>query len=405
MDLIHQLSVFAAGVCLGTILTLFLFRIKKKETDKIICDLIMQSEFEKNRNLELLIQRAKDSFGDLSYKALSRNTDEFLKIAHEIFSRQTQSGQKDLDEKKHLIDQNLNLMRGDLHKVHETISALERDREKKYGELAQQLKSASEETARLQETTSKLQNALSNSKVRGQWGERMAEDVLRIAGFIEGINYFKQKKLNSAHTRPDYTFLLPRNLRINMDVKFPLDNYLRFLEAEKETEKDRFLHQFLRDARMRIREVTSKEYINPEEHTVDYVVVFIPNEQVYSFICEHDTSIIDEALESKVILSSPVTLYAILAVIRQAVDNFNMEQKASEIMVILNGFKKQWNSFVASFDKMGKKLGEAQKEYSILTSTRTNKLEIQLQQIEELRMNHDGRDKDEGRVTEFTGSD
>ena len=68
--------------------------------------------------------------------------------------------------------------------------------------------------------------------MRGQWGERIAEDVLRLSGFLEGVNYLRQHTLTDSGGRPDYTFLMPNGLVMHMDVKFPLDNYLRFLDAE-----------------------------------------------------------------------------------------------------------------------------------------------------------------------------
>jgi DNA recombination protein RmuC len=180
------------------------------------------------------------------------------------------------------------------------------------------------------DTTNKLQMALTNTKVRGQWGERMAEDVLRLAGFIEGINYSKQLTSKEAGTRPDYTFILPQNLKLNMDVKFPLDNYLHYLDAQADTDKQKYKNQFLSDVRQRINEIAKKEdYINPNNNTVDYALVFIPNEQVYCFINENDSALLDDSLKSKVILCSPMTLYAILAVIRQAIDNFNLEKTAT----------------------------------------------------------------------------
>jgi DNA recombination protein RmuC len=170
-----------------------------------------------------------------------------------------------------------------------------------------------------------------------------------------------------------------------MDVKFPLDNYLRFLDADGETDRDMYKNQFLKDVRGRIKEVTTREYINPAENTVDYVIVFIPNEQVYSFINENDSSLLDEALKQKVILCSPITLYAILAIIRQAVDNFNLEKTAAQILSLLGTFEKQWTAFLKSLEKMGKKIDEAQKEFNTLTSTRRNQLERPLRQIEDLR--------------------
>jgi DNA recombination protein RmuC len=213
----------------------------------------------------------------------------------------------------------------------------------------------------------------------------MAEDVLRLAGFIEGINYLKQKSISGSASRPDFTFLLPKDLKVNMDVKFPLNNYMAYLQADSESDKSGYKNQFLKDVRTRVKEVTTRDYINPTDNTVDYVIVFIPNEQVYSFINENDSSIMDDALRSKVILSSPVTLYAILAIIRQAIDNFNLEKTAAQILSLLGEFNKQWNNFKEGMDKMGNRLDDAQKEFQKLVSTRTNQLERPLLKIDSIR--------------------
>jgi DNA recombination protein RmuC len=332
-----------------------------------------------------LISHLKESFGALSFDALSKNSTEFLKIAKETLSNQVHLGEKDLEGKKKLIDQTLETMRIELQKVQRIVSDFEKDREQKFGELSNQLKATAEQTGKLRDVTSQLSSALTSTTARGQWGARIAEDILRLAGFIEGVNYQKEKTQDTVNTRPDYTFLLPQGLKVNMDVKFPLNGYLRYVESVNDTEKQRFKDQFLRDARTRIKEVTTRDYINPEEKTLDYVIVFIPNEQAYAFINENDRSLLDDALRAKVVVCSPLTLYAILAVIRQAVDNFNLEKTASQILSLLSVFNKQWDAFIKSFDKLGNKIKEVQEEFDILTSTRRNKLERPIKKIEDLR--------------------
>jgi len=379
----EHLVVFIIGVIFGAAIVLIINWLRRREAQAIAQELISQVESQKIQDLEILINRIKESFGSLSLVALSKNSEEFLKLAGETLSKQMQIGEKELEGKKKLIDQTLEAMKVDLQKVQDLVTQFEKDRERKFGELANQLKLTAEQTGKLQETANKLYTALASTRVRGQWGERMAEDLLRLAGFIEGINYQKQKTLET--TRPDYTFLLPQNLKVNMDVKFPLDNYLRYLEAEEEPQKEIYKTQFLKDARRRIMEVTTRDYINPEENTVDYVIVFIPNEQVYAFIIENDRSLLDEALKNKVILCSPITLYAILAVIRQAVDNFNLEKTAAQILSLLGAFNKQWSAFLKSLEKMGKKIEEAQNEFLTLTTTRRKQLERPLREIEDLR--------------------
>jgi len=347
-----------------------------------------QSASDRGRDTELIIARLKESLGAVSFEALSRNTTEFLKLANETLAKKTEAGERDLDTKKRLIDQTVASIKEELENVQRMMKGLEMDREKKFGELANQLKTAAEQTGKLHETANQLRNALVSTTARGQWGQRMAEDVLRLAGFIEGINYQKEKAQDTVASRPDYTFFLPQGLKVNMDVKFPMSNYWRYLETEGESEKERYRDAFLRDARARVKEVTTRDYINPEEKTVDYVIVFIPNEQIYAFINEHDRALLDDSLKNKVILCSPLTLYAILAVIRHAVDNFNLEKTASHMLSLLGMFNKQWDAFIKSFDRLGKKIQEAQDEFNALTSTRRNQLDRQMRKIDDLRQRH-----------------
>ncbi len=388
----ENVAFLLVGLIAGIVIVLLFHLVRRREAKTLAQELLLRSESQRAQDLEAIIDRMKDSFGALSLEALSRNTEEFLKLAGETLSKQTQLGGRELDEKKKLIDQTLEAIKHDLQNVQQMVTGFEKDRENKFGALTSNLKTTARTLSTLQETTSRLREALGSSRVRGQWGERMAEDVLQLAGFIEGVNYNKQKSLETASTRPDYTFLLPRGLKVNMDVKFPLDNYLRFLEEESETDRERFKRRFIQDVRERIREVTGRDYINPGENTIDYVIVFIPNEQVYSFINEHDRSIIDDAMKNRVILCSPITLYAVLAVIRQAVDNFHLEKTASRILSLLGGFQKQYDLFVQSMERMGKRIEETQKEFNQLTTTRRNQLERQLERIEDLRKQQTDQD-------------
>jgi len=376
---------FIGGGVFGAVVVLIIQLVNRKEARAIARELVSETESEKLKDIEVILGRVKDSMGSLSLSALKTNSEEFMKLAGSLLGQQTQSGEKDLEGKKKLIDQTLESMRGDLQKMQDVVSGFEKERVQKYGELSAHLKTAAEQTAKLQDTANHLRQALVSTKARGMWGERMAEDVLQLAGFIEGVNYLRQKTLDGAGSRPDYTFQLPQGRKVNMDVKFPLNSYLRYLETENDMEREVQKGQFLRDVRSRIKEVTTRDYINPEDETLDYVLVFIPNEQVYAFINQNDPAIIDEALRSKVILCSPFTLFAILAVIRQAMDNFSTAKAANDMLRLIGGFNKEWEKFRKSMDNMGRKIEDARDEFQKLATTRRNKLERPLQKIEDLR--------------------
>ena len=365
---------FAAGLILGIIFSLVAVYLLRRT-------LFRESE----TNRKEIMDAMEASFGSLSLEALSKSTDQLLKLAAEKLGSEREINVKELDSKKGLIDQQLQSMTVEMEKVSNVMKELEKDRVEKFGELSSQLKSTNEQTAALVKTTNMLNEALASTKIRGQWGERMAEDVLRLAGFIENVNYVKQKSIEGIGTRPDFTFLLPRNLKVNMDVKFPYDNYIEFLKADSTPEKERFLKDFMRDVKSKIKEVTTRDYINPEQNTLDYVLLFIPNEQIYSFIHEQDRSILDEGLKNRVIFCSPITLFAVLAVIRQAVDNFTLEQTSNEMLSLFGTFKKQWNEFINKLEIVGKRIGDAQKEYEAVMTTRRRQLERPLDKIEDIR--------------------
>ena len=90
-------------------------------------------------------------------------------------------------------------------------------------------------------------------------------------------------------------------------------------------------------------------------------------------------------MQKKVIFCSPLTLFAVLAVIRQAVDNFALEQASNEILSLLGQFNKQWSMFKDGLGKMGKRLDDAQKEFQALDTTRSRAMERPLEKIEKLR--------------------
>jgi DNA recombination protein RmuC len=370
------------GVSIGSVATYAFLTWRVKATRELAAELLRENEAQRKANINELLDSVEANFGKLSLEAMN----EFLQLAKTKLESERQLNTQELTGKKALIDQQLGQMTGELKKVSELVAALEKDRSQKFGELRKELEATTKQTSALIEATTILREALATSKVRGQWGERMAEDVLNIAGFVDGVNYVKQTVLAGPGTRPDFTFLLPNKLVLNMDVKFPLDNYVKYLEADSKADADNRLKDFLGDVRTKIKEVTSRDYIDPAQNTVDYALVFIPNEQIYGFIHENDRSLLDEAIKNRVVLCSPMTLFAVLAVIRQAVDNFALEKTSNEILSLFGSFKKQWGEFVKKMDTLGKRIEDAAREYDELRGVQRRQLEKPLEEIEEHRI-------------------
>ncbi len=273
-------------------------------------------------------------------------------------------------------------MAGRLDHVTGVVSSLRADRAGQHGELLERVTEATRVTEALRSTTEGLQRALASPQARGQWGERMAEDVLRAVGFVEGVNYQKQRTLPGG-TRPDITFLLPDERLLHMDVKFPLAGYLRWCEAANDRERSEAVAGFLRDVRARVKELARAGYA--DETTVGFTLAFIPNEAVYGFIHANDARLADEAMAQRVVLCSPFTLFAVLGVIRQAADAVAVQRGADEVLDVLAGFTKQWDQFTDRLDALGRNLQTTQNAYEQLNGPRRRQLERQLDKVEAVR--------------------
>ena len=241
----------------------------------------------------------------------------------------------------------------------------------------------------LLKSTGDLNNVLSSSQARGQWGERMAEDLLKAAGLIEGINYEKQDTI-SGGGRPDYTFLMPPDRVLYMDVKFPMDSYTKFVSATDSGVMASLKADFMKAVRDRVKELERRDYVvSTAQQSLDYVLLFVPNESITGFIHEADPSLIDWALERKVVLCSPLTLYAFLVVVRQATESFHTEETAAQIMQMMGKFRKQWESYVKSLDKVKRNFDNMQEELDDLTvGKRFKGLNRETKKIEALRKQH-----------------
>ncbi len=317
---------------------------------------------------------AEDNLEALAAKLMQQQSKGFLDLA-----------ESKLTSKKEVIDESLKAMNANLTRVESLMKSVGEGN----ASVQTRLKDAATIIKDLSETTGGLKSALAGNSIRGQWGERMAEDVLRLAGMVEGINYTKQTKLQDSGSRPDFTFMLPKGQIVNMDVKFPFNNYQSYVEATSDTEREKFKKDFIKDVKLRIKELQSRGYVNQQENTVDYVLLFIPNEQIFSFINEHAREVIDEAMQGKTILCSPLSLYAILAVVRQSIDNFRMESKSQEMLTIFGTFHEQWGKFKEQMDTVRNRFASTQKEYDELMGARTRQLDKPLEKIEELRNQHD----------------
>jgi len=257
-----------------------------------------------------------------------------------------------------------------LEALEKKLQEAEMERAGEFGALKAVLEEHKALTGELRESTDNLKKVLSNNQLRGKYGEEIAENLLKIIGFVKGEQYTVNSSQETNLNRPDFTVFLPDKKKVNIDVKFPYNSLMKY----NETQDKKDLADFARDVRQKIKEVSSRDYINPEENTVDFVILFIPNEMIFSFIYDELNEVWNEALVKRVILAGPFGFTAILRMIYQSYKSFTYYENLGEIVKLIRLFEEEYNKYSEEVNVLGSRIKMASDQFDKVSVTRTKKL-------------------------------
>jgi len=298
--------------------------------------------------------------------------DERDRINENVESR-LKLGDQSFQAKKDSIEEIVKEIRTDLGKSQQNLINTDKERITEFQNLKTVIEQHKNITESLQISADNLRKVLSNNQLRGNFGQEVAEDLLKMAGFVKGQNYSSQEQL-SGGSKPDFTVFLPDGVKINIDVKFPFQALQKYLETEDKEQQKQYISEFKTAIKNKIKEVTTRDYINPEENTVDFVVMFIPNEMIFSFIYERFDDVWRDAMKNKVVMCGPFSFTAILRMVQQSYDNFKYQKDLHQIISHIKVFQNEYSKFSEALDNLGKKIKLADKEYEVVAGTRDRAL-------------------------------
>lgn len=331
-----------------------------------------------------LYKQNQQGSGNLSQEISQKINEIFPEVLKNANSQLiTMADQKigtDLTNKKDAIEKMVKQVLDELVKNQTKLESAERERVGSFNGLKEAIDNNRKITESLAVTTQGLKNVLSNNQMRGAFGEKVAEDLLKQTGFVIGTDYSKQE--SNGTSRPDFTLYLPDKTKINIDSKFPYANIVKMSETDDVAQKNQYLKLFEQDIKKKISEVTGRDYINPEDNTVDFVVVFIPNEMIFSFIYEKFPGILEDAFSKKIVFAGPFSFIAILRMVRQAYENFRFQKNIQGIIAQIKIFNSEFSKYNDEFFKLGDRIESLSKQYNEVSHTRTNKLQKVIDRIE-----------------------
>lgn len=323
--IIALLAGLAVGVILGGVIGVLVARSRAVAVDPAVAEarhaaaLAQLQADERAVQAQLAAERAAIH---ATADALREQVSTLQTQYRELMDRQRADAQAqtEREQRESKVLQALTPVQESLRTMQHKVTELEAQRALQHGELAQQLKSATESEERLRSTAESLASALRSNSTRGVWGETQLRNVVQAAGLIERVDFDVQASISSdaGAGRPDMVIHLPGGKNIAVDAKVPFTAYLEANQipatatGEEGARREALIKQHVRVMRGHIDTLASKAYWAGLDASPELVIAFIPSESLVSSALEADPGIMDYAFGKRVALASPVTLWSVL---------------------------------------------------------------------------------------------
>lgn len=333
-----------------------------------------QEEEQQRQQLKNLVNEV---FGEVTQK-VGEQSREILKGEQKLI-------ETDLKNKQEQIEKVVGELRRELNQRQEEIRKLEDERGKQFTEISTHIREHQNITKELQTSTEKLSKVLSNNQKRGEWGEHILDDILQTAGLIEGVHYVRQQPLGKTTVKPDISLLLPNKRVVAVDVKFPYSAIQKMADTDSKVEKETYRKEFVTDVKNKVHQLEERGYINLEEGTLDYAIIFVPNELLFSYINQECPEVIDIAMRKRIMIVSPFTFLIVARTIIESYRNFMIENNLRDIIKFISEFVEEWERFEGEFSKFDDQLGKLRQVYDKIATTRYSRMRLRIGRIEEYR--------------------
>jgi DNA recombination protein RmuC len=355
---------FAAGFWIGR------RRAASLETEVAVLGARLQSEdaleIERTAALERAMEQLDRRFDDLAGRQLRENIENFLRLAKENLGQHQQQAQSTLKEREQAIETLIKPIQESLTRTSEALREIEVERQRDFGSLRQHLTDMGTTHTALQRETRNLVQALSKPQVRGQWGEIALRRMVELAGMTAHCDFEEQVHVagEDGALRPDMIVHLPEGRDVVVDVKTPLDAYLLAVEAPSDEARTVALRRHAQHVSERVRLLSSKNYSAQFKNAPQFVVLFLPGDQFLSAALDQQPDLLDRAMSSGVVLTTPSTLLALLKAVHSGWQNVRLAEGAERIRSLAEDLYSRLGTFRNHIGKLGSALEASVRAYN-----------------------------------------
>lgn len=357
-------ALFFLGFIIGSLLVGFILK-SKNSSLKTQIDLMKEQEVKneemRNKHFEIQLNALKSELQNTTERLLAQREESLVK-ANNI----------QLDTLLNPLKNEIEIMRKSMIDNVKTTSENKASLEKAIEDLMKR-------TQDIGNDANNLAKALKNeTKTQGNWGELILENILEKSGLTEGEHYEKQSALRDSRGNmvfhdatgkrliPDVVVHYPDNKDVVIDSKVSLTAFIDYCNAADENEKSLALKRHLQSMRAHYKELQKKNYssyIKAPRVSLNYVIMFVPNESAMQLALYEDNNLWREAFENGVFITSEQNLLALLRMIQLAWAQVKQARNQQEIFEAVQKLLNRVDEFMKRYEEIGKKIESLQNIY------------------------------------------
>ena len=304
---------------------------------------------------EKALAELRDSFRALSAEALEKTHPEFLRLANETFAKFRETAKGDMSQKEQAIATLIKPLEEHLKTYQERLQKSEALQSGSIGAVGKQLEILSRETEQ-------LRKILNSNQARGRWGEQTLRRVVEAAGLSAHCDFYEQA--HSGDGKPDLLIKLPNERCLIVDAKVPDLEVLASVDTTDTTKRAEALATHAAKLKGMIKGLSDREYSRQFPNALDYVVVFLPAESLFSAALEADPELLVWAANRKVLITTPALLIGLLHCIQVSWQQHAQTENARQIADTATELYSRICTFVEHFEAIGGSLERATGAYN-----------------------------------------
>jgi len=316
--------------------------------------------------LEGASRQLTETFKALSLDALSQNNAAFIQLADKTMQAVLMEMKGDFEKRQGAVEAVVKPLEESLKRYETQIQAMEGTRQAAYGDLSRHISELVKMQDRLTDQTRTLASALKEPQARGRWGEITLKRVVELSGMSAHCDFIEQPvtEAETGRKRPDLIVKLPEGRQVIIDAKVPLRAYLEAYEATDAVVTSANLVRHARSVRDHMNSLATKEYWKQFSPTPDFVVLFLPGEAFFSAALDNDTTLIEDGIDKRVLIATPVTLIALLRSVAMSWQQQSASENARKIWETGNELFERLKTFAKHFDRVRDGLTKASEAYN-----------------------------------------